>query len=154
MTRLPWLPSWIVEGKILAGPYCRSARSLARLAKAGIGLCVNLHERPLPADRLSSLGITHLHLPVPDFTAPSPETLAQAVSAIDETLSAGRAVSVNCGWGFGRTGTVVACWLVSHGMSPQEAINLVRVRRPKSIETVEQEQAIHSFAAKLHSEQS
>lgn len=147
MARLPWSPSWIVEGKVLAGPYPKSRRSFTRLARAGIGLCINLHERPLPADRVSAHGMTELHLPVPDFTAPGAEILSAAVSAIDEALVSGRPVSVSCGWGFGRTGTVVACWLVSHGMSPDDAITLVRERRPKSIETSAQEQAIHSFAA-------
>jgi atypical dual specificity phosphatase len=149
MVRLPWSASWIVDGKVLAGPYPRTAGALASLAKAGIGLCVNLHERPLPADRLSALGLSELHLPVRDFTAPPPETLVTAVSAMDEALAIGKPVSVNCGWGFGRTGTVVACWLVGQGMSPGRAIALVRERRPKSIETTEQERAIHSFAASL-----
>ena len=153
MARLPWSASWIVDGKVLAGPYPRSARSLTNLARAGIGLCINLHDRPLPADRLTALRMTELHLPVPDFTAPSPETLSQAVSAIDGEVASGRAVSVNCGWGYGRTGTVVACWLVSQGMAPSEAIGLVRERRPKSIETAEQELAVHSFAASLRAGQ-
>ena len=147
-------PTWIVPGKVLACPYSSAPEPLSRLAREGVGLCVNLHERALEPAWLLDHGLVELHLPVPDFTAPSPEVLSEAVAAIDRSLSDGRAVAVNCGAGLGRTGTVVACWLVRQGRSPEDAIALVRERRPGSIETAEQERAVHEFAQTTRLKQS
>jgi len=39
--------------------------------------------------------------------------------AIDDSLDAGRATYVHCWGGVGRTGTVVACWLLRHAMATE-----------------------------------
>ncbi len=139
-------PTWIVSGKLLASPYPADEPAIAQLANMDVGLCINLSEHRLHPAWLQCHGLTELHLPVPDFTAPSPALLAEAVAAINETIAAGAAVSVNCLGGLGRTGTVVAAWLVSQGMAASESIAFMRERRPGSIETREQEQAVHQFA--------
>jgi atypical dual specificity phosphatase len=46
----------------------------------------------------------------------------------------------------GRTGVVLACYLVAKGQTPQNAIARVRRLRPGSIETDEQEQSVIEFA--------
>jgi len=144
---------WIVDGKILASRYPGSTDAIAELASAGIHLCVNLHRTPLDADNLREHGLTELHLPVRDFTAPPDQVLARAVAAIDASLAAGQNVAVSCGGGLGRTGTVVAAWLVKQGLSADDAIQLVRQRRPGSIETRAQVRAVHRFAEACEVEQ-
>ena len=67
------------------------------------------------------------------------------VDFIDAALGAGKPVGVSCGSGFGRTGTVLACYLVSTGLNVSEAIKAVRQKRAGSIETPEQENAIKDF---------
>jgi protein tyrosine phosphatase len=59
-------------------------------------------------------------------------------------------VAVHCGAGLGRSGTPIAAYLVSQGAAPDDAIALVRARRPGSIETAEQEVAVHEFARRLN----
>ena len=56
---------------------------------------------------------------------------------------------MHCGAGIGRTGTMIACYLVDKGFSAEEAIQLVRQARPGSIETREQEQVIHDLAQRM-----
>jgi atypical dual specificity phosphatase len=46
----------------------------------------------------------------------------------------------------GRTGTILAAWLVSRGQGAGEAIALVRSLRPGSIETRAQEESVRRFA--------
>jgi len=57
-------------------------------------------------------------------------------------------VAVHCYWGRGRTGTMLAAYLVAvNEMYPDEAIDHIRRLRPFSIETDEQEEAVHNFSA-------
>ncbi len=71
------------------------------------------------------------------------------IKFITEAISAGRPVGVSCGAGLGRTGTILACYLVSQGFDPSTTINEVRAKRPGSIETKEQEQTIITYAHSL-----
>jgi len=82
---------------------------------------------------------------VPDMTAPGPAVLRRAVGFIRKRLAGGRGVLVHCAAGYGRTGTVLACWLRSEGRSAEEAIALVRAARPGSVEVPEQEDCVHAF---------
>ena len=112
-------------------------------------MLINLHGRPHSAAWLKEHGIRELHLPVPDFTPPTPEQIDQAIAAIDEVIESGRKVAVHCVAGLGRTGTVLACYLVSKGDDPDQAIDRIRALRPGSIETQGQVRAIHAYAEML-----
>lgn len=57
-----------------------------------------------------------------------------------------QAVAVHCILGLGRTGTMLACYLVKDkGLAPADAIAEIRRLRPGSIETYEQEKAVFQF---------
>jgi atypical dual specificity phosphatase len=112
-------------------------------------MLVNLHERAHAPERLARHGLQEVHLPVPDFTPPMPAQLDAGIAAIETARRAGQRVAVHCGGGLGRTGTLLACYLVHEGLSASEAIARVRAARPGSIETPEQEGAVHAYAARL-----
>jgi atypical dual specificity phosphatase len=138
--------SWLIRGHLFACAYPWGSEGLDGLAERGINVVVNLHERGHKAAHLERLGLTEVHLPVPDFTAPTPAQLAQGVRTIVEALSAGQNVAVHCAAGLGRTGTLLACYLVSTGLDPASAIKQIRAARPGSVETAEQVAAIEAFA--------
>ena len=53
---------------------------------------------------------------------------------------------MHCRWGLGRTGVMLACYLVRHCRQvPQEAIANVRRLRPYSIESSDQEFVIKDY---------
>jgi len=137
---------WILEDRLLATARPTSAE-ITRLAELGITTMIALLERqPDPTHALLH-GMTYLHLPYDDMTAPSMELIAEFNGLFDGAFANNEKVAVHCMAGLGRTGTLIACYLVSTGMSADDAIGLVRSRRPGAIQTLSQELAIQKFAA-------
>ena len=138
--------TWFEGGKLAACRY-PDDKALQALADAGVTLIVNLHERAHTRELLDRLGVREVHLPVRDFTAPTADQLESGVNAIVSALESGGRVAVHCGGGLGRTGTLVACYLVQKGVDPEAAIAQVRTARPGSIETSEQLASVHAYAS-------
>jgi atypical dual specificity phosphatase len=138
--------TWVEDAGLVACRYPRDQKSLQELAEQGVSVLINLHESPHPEGALARYGLSEIHLPVPDFTPPTPAQLEQGVHAIEKAVSRGHRVAVHCGAGLGRTGTLVACYLVSLGLEPDEAIARIRAARPGSVETPQQEAAVAQYA--------
>jgi atypical dual specificity phosphatase len=134
---------WIVDGRVaaMAMPW---PEDLDDLRRAGVTAILSLTER-VPRE-IAEGSFTHLALPVRDFHAPTPGQIDAAVTFMDRAVDSGGACAVHCGAGLGRTGTIVAAWLVQRGRSAGEAIAEVRRRRPGSVETAEQEAAVVAYA--------
>jgi atypical dual specificity phosphatase len=141
--------NWLFPNTLLACAYPWGPDGLAGLAERGIGVVVNLHERAHDPARLERLGLSEVHVPVPDFAAPTQAQLERGVAAIRDALVAGQRVAVHCEAGLGRTGTLLACYLVSTGAEPAAAIARIRALRPGSVETATQQAAIEAFARRL-----
>jgi atypical dual specificity phosphatase len=141
--------SWIDKPRLAAMARPRSADDLAWLRKNGLQVLVSLTEdRPRKAWS-DEAGILVFHEAMEDMEPPTQAQLGRAVSAIAHGLQLGMGVAVHCGAGLGRTGVVIAAWMVSTGLSPDEAIARVRRMRPNSVETREQEEAIREFARRF-----
>jgi atypical dual specificity phosphatase len=123
---------------------------LETFKRHGIAAIVSLTPTPLDCDAVARAGFEYLHLPVPDFAAPKPAEVKRFVEFVRSARDRGRgAVAVHCGSGLGRTGTMLACFLVSEGRSAAGAIAEVRRLRPGSVETDEQEAAVRAWEKDL-----
>ena len=145
--------TYILDGKIAGSGrpgYGKNLReNLLWLHEEGIRAVVTLTPEELPEAALRETNLQSSHIPVPDFAAPTPAQIREGVDFIRLRLDAGEPVLVHCGSGYGRTGTMLACYLVSTGMDSDQAIETVRRKRSGSIETSEQEEAVHAYAASL-----
>lgn len=141
MMNFSWLRKARVAGMALPRP-----EDYARLHESGVRAVLTLTEEP-PLGDPTEYGLTSLHVPLVDFGTPTMEMLSRSVAFIAQELAAERPVAVHCLAGQGRTGTVLAAWLVSEGMGAREAVEEVRRLRPGSIETAGQVQAIVAFEA-------
>ena len=122
-------------------------RDLTALRGYGIGALLTLTETPLPRGALERHGIQGLHLPVDDFHAPTTTQMLDALAFLDGARADGTAVAVRCLAGQGRTGTVLAAYLIRGGLSSEEAIAEVRAICPGAIESSPQTAALAGWAA-------
>ena len=138
--------SWILHGELagMARPDGLPG-DLAELRNLGVGAVVNLTRRPWSRNVFKDAEMEYLHLPVRGFDRPSLEQVARFVEFCDDQIGRGSGVVAHCLAGRGRTGTMLACYLVHRGMEPDEAIARVREDRPGSIETSSQETAVHEY---------
>ncbi len=141
--------SWLVKNEMAGHREPASDRELRYLKDCGLGALVRLvetHLSQVTSEQVARVGLADLHSPVPDYGAPSILKVGKILDFIRDSIAGGRAVGVCCGHGYGRTGTILACYLVSKGWTADEAIGEVRLKRPGSIETETQEEMIRLFA--------
>lgn len=138
-----------VAGSAHPGRGSALGETLDELRSMGFRGIVTVHERPLDRSMLGEFEIEGLHLPVADFSAPTLQQFERAVAFIDRHVAAGDRVLVHCLMGYGRTGTILAGYLVSKGEKAGAAIRRVRDLRPGSIEDSSQELAIEEFERHL-----
>ncbi len=143
--------SWLIDDTIggMGYPGWGSGveNALEWLAGSQVGMLVSLTQSPISAELVMEYGMMPLHVPIKDFTAPSIAQIQTFVAEVDAMIDAGESVAVHCGAGLGRTGTMLAAWLISHGYSASAAINEVRDARPGSIETMSQIDVLYDYAA-------
>ena len=133
---------WVRRGRLLAGGYPGAGSSaetrlaLRSLLLAGVTLFLDLTEEneydlepyaPVLHEEAGLLGrlVEYRRIPVPDGDAPMIEDMVLILDAVDAALAAGHTVYLHCFAGVGRTGMVVGCYLVRHGLEGQAALQEV-----------------------------
>ena len=172
MTRIPIIESyWVEENLFLAGEYPGSynpedaRRRLDAFLESGIRTFIDLtqpHElvpyEPVLKEQARIYGYMAVYhrFAIRDHGVPSVQTMTLILDTIDSAVQSGSPVYVHCWGGVGRTGTVVGCYLVRHGMSPKKAlerVNALYMTRPhdyflvRSPETEEQADFVRNWRA-------
>jgi atypical dual specificity phosphatase len=135
-----------VAGSAHPGTGKRLADSLAGVRELGVASVLTLTEEPLDDAVIREFQMDYCHLPIEDFAAPTRQQVLDGVRFLDEQVAQGHGALVHCRAGLGRTGTLLACFLVARGMHPDAAIEEVRRLRPGSLETYAQEFCVYRFA--------
>ncbi len=144
----PYNFGWFDEKVAASGrPVNRS--QLRYVASLGIKAVISLTEDPIPEEHVRDLGLECYHLPMRNHEMPDGETLEKAARLVVDLTRSGKKVLVHCAAGQGRTGTVLAAYLIlKDGISAEEAIRRVRSLRPGSIEP-NQEEGLKEWARSL-----
>ncbi len=141
--------SWIIEDEIagMAKP-ASSVCDFEFLKEKGLEAIVSLTECPLSGVLIEEFGFSVKHIPVRDFHPPTLKQVEDFLIFAKNSRDQGKKLVVHCEAGMGRTGTLLACYLVSKGRTATDAIDEVRTKRPGSIETMEQEEVVLELESK------
>ncbi|MCF6227724.1 MAG: ATP-binding cassette domain-containing protein [Planctomycetes bacterium] len=145
---------WVRAGELGGTPkpgLLRNAElDLKALKRVGITTLLTVMEQPLADDvPLDEFGIKAFHFPVQDMCAPSFQTGLEICNRINELISAGDVVAVHCKAGLGRTGTMLAAWLIQQGETSLKAIKHCRSIEPRWIQSEEQLAFLNAFGSQL-----
>lgn len=117
---------WITPD-IAVGYAPRSQEALATIRANGVEAIVNLCAECFDLHQLEkSAGFDVCYVPVQDEDAPSMEDLERTLEWMAEHIKNGKKVLVHCRFGIGRTGTMIAAYLMSEGYSFKEALRKMK----------------------------
>jgi len=151
---LPRNFSWLRVNQI-AGCACpNSEMQLRALVSNGIKCLVTLEKTGgcgLPPPCVNSIqGLHWVNIPIKEFSGPSLSDFLEFINICDKARDTGRAVAVHCWMGRGRTGTMLAAYLINYeGKSSREATKEIRLLRTGSVETRDQERSLDMWAEYL-----
>ena len=136
---------------LLAGPYPydivpeEGRRKLSVLLRVGIRTWISLQHSSETGSRGSPFTdyegeargiadpgagkLSFLRFPIRDMDICTVETMQRILDAVDSSLGARSPVYIHCWGGHGRTGMAIGCWLVSHGLTPEEALDRIALLR-------------------------
>ncbi|RVE46940.1 hypothetical protein evm_008419 [Chilo suppressalis] len=134
--------SWLIPKKLAAMAFPRNKENLKFLVNQGITHLVTLTagKKP-PVDDIAR--IRWSEIPIEEFGVPTVDDVKKFIDICKRADKNGEVIGVHCRHGRGRTGTMLACYLVYfQNMAPERAVLTVRVQRPGSCETYEQEKIV------------
>jgi hypothetical protein len=142
---------WVIFGKLLAGAFPShpeaviARKRLREFLDVGITSFLSLMRNgekamhgipkddyePFLRETAAAMGlhVTFTRFGIPDGCLSSKQKLMRILDYIDDLLNKGRKIYLHCWSGCGRTGLIVGCWLVRHGMTGDEALKRITLLR-------------------------
>jgi len=136
-TDKPTFFTWVRGSSLAASgrPYSRS--QVDWLRDNGIDAILSLTEEPLPSDW--TRGIKTRHISMKDHAPVSPADMQLGADYIAAALSEGKVVLVHCLAGKGRTGSVLAAYMMAYeGKTARQALDDLRAKRKGSVELLQE----------------
>lgn len=150
VTKRPTNFSWLLEGRLAGSGMPTSFEEINWVRKQGVKSIITMTERGLPDSWVD--GLEYLHIPTEDLSAPDIDKIDAAVDFIHERIKNEDPVMVHCAAGIGRTGTILASYLVKYqNLTAKDAIAKIRQERPGSIQSESQEIAVTFYEKFLKS---
>lgn len=145
---------WVVPGMLAGTPQpgvvAPIDHDLILLDRVGITHLITLTETDMDQDALRRHHLKNTHLPIFDRKAPSTSQMHMLLVRMQRLMDAGEVLAVHCKAGLGRTGLVLAAWMVRDGgLSAEAAIERLRKVNPGFIQSDEQLDFLHAYEADI-----
>jgi atypical dual specificity phosphatase len=145
---------WVVPGVLAGCPQpgivAPIDHDLLLLDKTGVTHLITLTEADFDQDALHRHHLKNTHLPIFDRKAPSTSQMHMLLVRMQRLIDAGEVLAVHCKAGLGRTGLVLAAWLVRDGgLGAETAIERLRKIHPGFIQSDEQLAFLHAYEADI-----
>ena len=140
---------WLVAGRLAGTPWPGVVHDvdadLRALRDCGITMLITLTEKDFPQDALARNGLKNFHLPVYDHEPPTVAQIQMLLARMSAAMRRGEVLAVHCLAGLGRTGTVLAAWLIREGLTAEEALRRIRRIDPKYVQSQTQEDLLYEY---------
>ena len=149
ITKEPTNFSWLIENKLAGSGMPTTFDEFEWVLNQGVKSVVTMTENALPESWVED--VNYLHVPTTDLSAPEINKIKVAVDFIHKQINNKEAVMVHCAAGMGRTGTILACYLIKYQKyTAKKAIEKLRNERPGSIQSEIQEMTIHMYEKQIN----
>uniref|UniRef100_A0AAY4DRI3 protein-tyrosine-phosphatase n=1 Tax=Denticeps clupeoides TaxID=299321 RepID=A0AAY4DRI3_9TELE len=136
--------NWIIPGKFLAfsGPHPKTKIEngyplhapeayVPYFRKHNVTAVIRLNKKMYDSKRFTDMGFEHHDLFFVDGSTPNDAIVTKFMNVCEKAEGA---IAVHCKAGLGRTGTLIACYMMKHfRLTAAEAIAWIRICRPGSI---------------------
>jgi len=144
----PTFFTWVRDGRIAASGRPYSKDQVDWLNEHGVSAILTLTEEPLPNGW--TIGLESRHIMMRDHEQVGPGAMLLGADYIASAISRGKIVLVHCLAGKGRTGCVLAAYLMAYeGKTARQAIDELRSNRPGSVERGQEEGVLELEAEAL-----
>ena len=124
---------WAILPKQLVGMPQPQVEDLRALHEVGVRSIISLLEDNVGLDEYESHNFDYRWFPVADHGVPTSDQVSELVQYIDAQLNQSNLVAVHCKGGKGRTGTMLAAYLIAKGASYEEAMSQIESVKPNAI---------------------
>ena len=141
--------SWLVPGRLAGTPWPGVVHDmdidLKALSRCGVTMLITLTEKDFPQEALARHGLKNFHLPVYDHEPPTVAQIQMLLARMSAAMRRGEVLAVHCLAGLGRTGTVLAAWMVREGLTAEEALRRVRLIDAQYVQSEAQEALLYEY---------
>lgn len=138
--------NYIADSIYIGTNQCCRSHFDEKLRKEGITADISLEEERADAP----LGVDfYIWIPIKNHTAPTQEQLDFGVSVLGKLVAMKKKIYVHCQNGHGRAPTIVAAYFIKQGKSPDEAIRLIKAKRPSIHLEDTQREALVEFSKRI-----
>lgn len=147
-----WLKRGVLAGTPLPGVVHDIEYDMQMLKKVGVTTLVTLMTKPVDKDVLEKYSVKSIWHAIKDMAAPTNEQAVVICEEIEQAITNKEVIAVHCRAGMGRTGTVLAAYLIWQGSSALDALDTVRNIEPRWVQSEEQVNFLESFDKYLSAE--